>query len=203
MSPPKTMPVQPADPAPPGNALENRTNPVWAELVQLVPVVALALPFILTGEVDLARAGPGFFVAAALTIPITVVVYRHGYLSNPILVGASLWLWLGAAAFGFHWAAVVQWLAETQAFGLFLGALCVGTVYALVSPWGYVGFRSPHGGWVRRASLGLLALTVLSVVWAWFMRHDVRLGGGLPFILLNVVRRVLIARAPSGAGTGA
>ena len=34
-------------------------NPVWAELVQLVPVLSLALPFVLQGAVDLSRAANG------------------------------------------------------------------------------------------------------------------------------------------------
>jgi hypothetical protein len=38
---------------------------------------------------------------------------------------------------------------------------------------------------------------VLMVGWAWLFRHNIRLGGGLPFIVLNVARRVIGRRAPA------
>ena len=47
--------------------------------------------------------------------------------------------------------------------------------------------------WVRSRSLGVLGVSVMMLCWAWVFRHDVRLGGGLPFIVLNVTRRVLVA----------
>jgi hypothetical protein len=47
--------------------------------------------------------------------------------------------------------------------------------------------------------LRLLGLTLVIVAWAWFFRHDIRVGGGLPFIVLNVARRVMGRRAPGTA----
>jgi hypothetical protein len=166
----------------------------WPELLQLVPIISLALPFIVKGEVNLGQAGTGFLVATALAIPISIVVVLRGYLLNPILVGTHLWLALGAVAFGLDIQALVGWLAETQAFGLFLAAALVGAAATLFHRYGFVATRSEDAPWVRRASLGLLALSVVVLGWAWLFRHDVRLGGGLPFIVLNVVRRVLCVR---------
>ena len=123
------------------------------------------------------------------------VLYSRALL-NPILVGANLWLWLGALAFALEVQPLVAWLAETQAFGLFVGALAVGLVTTFRSPSGYVACPSADPGWTRRASYLLLALTAAVVVWSWLFRHDVRLGGGLPFIVLNVARRVMGRRAP-------
>lgn len=170
-------------------------NPAWVELVQLVPIVSFALPFILAGGVDLARAGAGFLIGALLAVPVTAVVARR-YLLNPILVGTNLWLWLGAIAFQLPLRPVAAWLTETQAVGLFVAALAVAIVATLTSSHGYVACAGADPRWVRRASLGLLALTVVMVGWAWVFRHDVRLGGGLPFIVLNVARRVMCLRAP-------
>ncbi|HEX6764015.1 MAG TPA: hypothetical protein VF103_01030 [Polyangiaceae bacterium] len=50
---------------------------------------------------------------------------------------------------------------------------------------------------MRRASMALLAVTGLVAAWAFWFRANVRLGGGLPFIVLNVTRRVMIRRAPT------
>jgi hypothetical protein len=173
-----------------------RRNPAWAELVQLVPVVVLACSFLVTGEVDLARAGPLFVVAAALTVPITMTVLLRGFAANPILLGAAAWLWLGAVAFGVPVRSLADWLGDTRAVGLFGGALLVGVVATAVSRGGYVGLAHPDQAWVRRTSLALLALTAGAVAWSWEFRTNLRLGGGLPFILVNVARRVAIARAP-------
>lgn len=172
-------------------------NPAWAELVQLVPVIVLAFPFILAGKVDLAQAGWGFLVGALLTVPIFAVVIAKGKLPNPILIGTALWLWLGAIAFQMQVAPLADWLVKTQAFGLFVAAFLVGSVATFFSPQGYIACGSSDGRWIRRASLGLLALTAVIVVWAWLFRHDVRLGGGLPFIALNVTRRIAMRRAPA------
>lgn len=171
-----------------------RGNPVWAELLQLLPVVTLALPFILSGEVDLERAGPAFVVAAVLTVPVTGAVLARRHLLNPIAVGTALWLGLGAVALGTGVEPLATWVADTQAFALFACALAVGGIATVASPHGYIGARRDPA-WIRKASLVLLALTAGAVVWAWAFRHDIRLGGGLPFIVLNVARRLAIARA--------
>ena len=172
-------------------------NPVWAELVQLLPIVSLAFPFIMTGRVDLGRAGSGFLVGALLALPISAVVLVRKHLLNPILLGAGLWLCLGAVAFALPAPILVSFLVQTQAFGMFVAAFGVGLVATIFSPHGYVACRSSDGRWIRRASLGLLGLTLAIVGWTWLFRHDIRLGGGLPFIVLNVARRVLVRRAPA------
>ena len=182
--------------------MQPRRRAVWAELIQLVPIISLALPFIVAGKVDLARAAPGFLLGALLALPISAAVVWRKYLLNPILVGTGLWLWLGLLAFYVPVPALKTWLIETQAFGLFLGALLAGVVTTLWSPAGYIACASADPRWTRKASLGLLGLTLVIVIWAWLFRHDIRVGGGLPFIVLNVVRRVIGRRAPSNTGEG-
>ncbi len=172
----------------------NKPRP-WAELLQLLPVISLALPFILQGAVDLERAKWGFVVAALLTIPVTAIVLVRQQVLNPILLGTALWLWLGALAFNVPVSALAAWLSQTQALGLFLGALLVGVVTTFTSPAGYIGCPSDDADWVRRSSFVLLGVTVALVLWAWFFRNDIRLGGGLPFIVLNVTRRVMCQRS--------
>lgn len=165
-------------------------NPAWAELVQLVPIVSLAFPFIVSGSADLERAGRASVVAALLTIPVCGLVLARGHLLNPILAGTGLWLWVLAAAFQVPFPALAEWLGRTQGFSLFVLVFVVGVASTLVSPYGFIGCRSSDARWIRRASLGLLGLTGVVVMWAWWFRHDLRLGGGLPFIVVNVARRV-------------
>ena len=170
--------------------------PAWAELVQLVPIVSFALPFVSRGEVDIGRAATGFVVGAVLAVAISLLLVRLGHVQNPILIGTGLWLCLGALAFNVPLPALARWLASTQAFGLFVAAFGVGLVTTMFSPAGYIGCRQGDASWVRRASVALLLATGLVAAWAFWFRTDVRIGGGLPFIVLNVTRRIMIRRAP-------
>ncbi len=178
-------------------AMPTPKNKAWAELVQLVPIVSLALPFIVSGSVDLSRARSGFLLAAALSVVVSIVVLLARQLLNPILVGTGLWLCLGALAFGLPIRGVASWLVDTQAFGLFAAAWAVGLVATFAFRYGYVACSNANARWIRQASLGLLALTSVCVAWAWVFRHEIRLGGGLPFIVLNVARRLACRRAPT------
>lgn len=170
-------------------------NKAWAELVQLVPVVTLAFPFIVHGRVDLSLAASGFLVGAVLAVPISLLVLWAKQPLNPILVGTALWLWLGALGFNLPIPALARWLTSTQAVGLFVGAFVAGSAATLTSSLGFLACRGVEGALARRYSFVLLALSGALVVWSWIFRHDVRLGGGLPFIVLNVARRVLCRRA--------
>ncbi len=169
-----------------------RPNPVWAEALQLVPVLVLAFPIIARGEVELSSLGVAFGLAASLALAVAAGIRAAGHLLNPILVGTYVWLGLGALGFAIGVPALAEVLAETQGFALFA---IVGMVLLAFLPTetGSIGARA-EPAWVRRASLGLLAIAALALAWSWAFRHDVRLGGGLPFIVLNVVRRVAIAR---------
>lgn len=170
-------------------------NKVWAELVQLVPVVTLAFPFIVHGRVDLSLAGTGFLVGALLTLPISLLVLWAKQPLNPILVGTALWLWAGALGFNVPIAKLAAWLTSTQAYGLFVAAFVAGVGATLLSSLGFLACRGVEGALARRYSFVLLAFAGAAMLWSWVFRHDVRLGGGLPFIVLNVARRVLCRRA--------
>lgn len=172
-----------------------RSNPLWAELVQLIPVIVLACSFLVSGEVDLSRAGPLFLLSAALTVPVTALLAARGHVLNPILLGANLWLWLGTLAFWAPLPRLADWLIQSRAVGLFALALGVGLVATFATPEGYIGHRHPDQRWIGRASALLLALTALALAWSWALRDDLRLGGGLPFIALNLARRGMILRA--------
>ena len=173
------------------------SNAAWAEVIQLLPIISLALPFIVTGSVDVSQAGWGFVLGAALTIPITTIVLIRGQLLNPILAGTALWLWLGAVAFQLDVEGLRSWLISTQAFGLFVASLLVGVVMTFTARHGFIACLGSSTDWTRRASLQLLAVNVAIVAWAWWFHEDIRLGGGLPFIALNVTRRVMMRRAPT------
>lgn len=174
-------------------AMNNRP---WAELLQLVPAISLALPFIVAGRVDISQAETGFVVAALLSLAIGVLLRFLGHPQNPIAIGAALWFWLGMLSYALPIEAGIRILSATQAWGLFVTAFIAGVFASLVSPYGYVAVRSENAAWIRKTSLVLVWIHVGCLIWAWFFRDDVRLGGGLPFVVLNAARRILGMRAP-------
>ena len=72
---------------------------VLIEVVQFVPVLTLAAGFVISGEIDLSVAGARFAVAAAAAVLIVGGLALRRVPQNPFLVGADLWLLLGAISF--------------------------------------------------------------------------------------------------------
>ena len=163
---------------------------VLLELVQFVPIVLFAAPFLVEGQVDLSAAGQAFVMSALTAMIILWRTWRMGFPLNPILVGADAWLFVGALAFSIPLPPIVAAIAQSQGFGLFVAILVALAVATAAGPRGAVGVvgDSPR---IRLASLGLLVLAVLLTAWAFLWRHDLRIGGGLPFVLMNVSRRAL------------
>src|SRR6185295_5076233 len=126
------------------------------------------------------------------------VLFRRGIL-NPILVGTALWLWISAVAFLLGAGKLLDWVTEAQAAGLFLGVVLVGLVATFFSPEGFIGARHQDARWLRRSSWTLFSLALVALGASWLLRHNIRAGGGLPFIALNVARRALILRAPAAS----
>ena len=158
------------------------------EAVQFLPLLSFAAPFVVAGEVDLSAAGGGFAIGAALAVAVSGALAAKKVAQNPILLGVNAWLLVGAAAF----AAVeplAAWIASVQAASLFVGVLAVGAAAAALAPGGFVGDpRAP-----RWASWALVALAGACLGWSLAF-PDIRVGGALPFIALNVVRRVMLRR---------
>jgi hypothetical protein len=172
----------------------SRAKNIAVEVIQFAPILTLASTFVVSGEVDLERAGTLFVVAAAEALVITGVLAAFRLALNPILLGTNLWLVIGALAFGLSIEPLAALVSRTRAVGLFGCALIVGGLLTAFAPRGYVGVELRDRGTVRRGSLIMLALTAVALVWSWSFVADIRLGGGLPFIALNVSRRVLARR---------
>lgn len=158
------------------------------EVIQFAPVLTLAAGFVISGEIDLAVADTRFLIAALLSVPIVGGLAWKGINLNPILLGADLWLVVGAVSFNLPIEPVRDAMAAAGGAGLFVGALLVGLLYTVLRPEGYLGAEGPR---TRVFSVVLLALTVAAVVWSMSRPDDIRLGAALPFIGINVLRRVM------------
>ena len=176
-----------------------RFKPIALEVIQFAPILTLASTFVVSGEVDLERAGTLFVVAAIEAVVITAVVAVFRAPLNTILLGTHVWLVLGALAFGVPIEPLAEVLGRFQAVVLFACVLVMGGVLAAAAPNGYIGAAMPDRRKVHIGSAILLALSAAALAWSWFFVEDIRLGGGLPFIALNISRRVLARRLTPGA----
>jgi hypothetical protein len=172
----------------------SKAEAFFKEASQFVPVITLASSFIVGGGVDLSRAATLFIISAGIAVVVTVFLVVKKASLNPILLGTNLWLCLGAIAFGIPIPAFALLLGHVQAFGLYVCVFGIGLILASASKTGYIGMRHPDRKVVRRLSLLLLALTAVALAWSFVFIENIRLGGALPFIILNVTRRMLMRR---------
>ncbi len=161
---------------------------VLIEAVQFIPVLTLAAGFVISGTIDLAVAGPRFSLASLLALPIVIALTVRKIPMNPFLVGADLWLLVGAISFNLPAPPLRDALVALGGGGLFAGALLVGGLYTAGSPRGYLGTQAPS---TRPLSLALLTLTAAAAAWAAAHPENIRLGSALPFISINILRRLL------------
>ena len=167
----------------------SRARNALIEVIQFIPIISFALPFIAAGEVDLSAAGTAFYIAAALAVAVIGGLAARGVQQNPILVGSGAWLVLGALGFAVV-SPLEALISQTQAASLFAVILIVGVGATAATRGGFVGMPDAEPAVVRKGSIVMVVLAAAALGWA-YVAQDIRLGGGLPFILLNVIRRVL------------
>ena len=164
------------------------------EVVQFIPVITLASSFIAGGGVNLERAATLFIISGITALVITAALAVKKVPLNPILLGTNLWLVTGALAFGVPIPALATVLGTVQAFGLYVTIFTVGAILTILSTTGFIGMAHTNRNRVRRLSILLLALCAVALAWSYLFIDNIRIGGALPFIFLNVSRRVLMRR---------
>lgn len=168
-----------------------------AELLQLLPILVFAARFVVAGELDLAEAHGQFLAAAALAVPLKLGLIAARWPLNPILLGVDLWLVLGVVAFELPLPSLGAAYDALGPCSLFLAIAAVG-LFGLPTRTGLLGPPVPEDVQAtRRARLLLLLLGLGALLWSWYFRDDIRIGGGLPFIALNISRRALKRRLAS------
>lgn len=173
----------------------NKAESFFLEAVQFVPIITLASSFIVRGEANLEHAAILFEISAVAAIVITAALTARKVLLNPILLGTNLWLCIGAVGFGVPITPLAEQIGTGRGFGLYLCVLAVEIVLTASASSGGIGLRHPNKALVRRLSLMLLGLTAIAAIWSFLFMESIRLGGALPFIILNVSRRMLIRRS--------
>jgi hypothetical protein len=172
----------------------SRVKAAAIEAVQLVPILVFAARFVVTGELDLAAAHAQFLVATAIAVPLKIALVATRQPLNPILLGVDAWLVMGTVGFELGVQPVAVAFDLFGPASLFFAIALIGVLLAPL-PAGFIGGAPPTNPAAhRRASLVLTGLAVLALAWSVWLRDDIRLGGGVPFIALNVARRVMMRR---------
>lgn len=167
-----------------------------SEIVQFVPIITLSITFIVKGDVDLEQAATLFVVSGSMAAGIMIWLAVVKVTLNPILMASNIWLIVGAIAFGVPVPFLAALLSQTNAALLFVIVFVVGAVQiAQKIPTGFIGMENADTPTVLRHSRILLALSAMILIWAFVFKDNIRLGGGLPFIILNVTRRLMVKRA--------
>ena len=165
----------------------------WQDRFHRMPLVAILRGLVPENAVEVGDrlAENGF---AMLEVPlnspdplesIARLAKRHG---GQALVGAGTVLSVQDVA------PIADALAAVQAGGLFACTLALGIPLTAVKPTGFIGMKHPDSRIVRKLSIIMLALTAIALAWSIVLVHNIRLGGALPFIVLNVTRRMLMRR---------
>lgn len=172
-----------------------RTVKAFTEVAQFVPIITLASSFIVKGSVDMNQASVLFVVSGIMAVAVTIWLLAIRITLNPILLASNIWLVFGAVAFGIPIPLLADLFGETNAALLFAAVLAVGiTQTTLRVSTGFIGLGNASPQTIRKLSMILLGVAALAFCWAMIFRDNIRVGGGLPFIVLNVVRRILIKR---------
>ena len=167
---------------------------ILAEIVQFVPVIILAFSFLVKGDVDLNRAASLFLISGSIAAVLTVFLVLKKTLLNPILLGTNIWLALGAVAYSIPVPPLADCIGSLQAAGLYVCVFAVAIGFTFGKRTGFIGMEHTDPGVVRKLSMIMLVFSGVVLVWSYVFVENIRIGGGLPFILLNVTRRMMIRR---------
>ena len=139
-----------------------------------------------------------FKIGGCLGAVELLVLYKRKTLANWLIVGANLWLVIGAvAAFTEQW-----WLLQGyQNYGeasLFATMFFVGLVATAYMPGGFIGASgSPQK--IFYASMALLTAVAVALAVAVVYKGNVKLAAVFPVIALSWLNRALKRYAQSGA----
>lgn len=143
-----------------------------------------------------------FLVGGVLAVIETLFLLWRRMTLDRLLLGANLYLLIGAlsAKLGFH--SIMRMYSDLQAAAIFIMIFLIGVGSTVFTVRGFVGVETKTPLDSKRASLALLAFTVICGLISFRYRGDTTLSGTLPVITLIIVKKVLDKRLDHGAGGG-
>lgn len=180
--------------------------PRWLfALVQFFPLSLFASYAFWNGAPDDARWEEAFKLASVAALLQLLIVLPQPRPASRLVLSANLYLLLGGLAFMAHQWWYLRLYDGLQESAIFIIMLGVGLVTTLATGAGFVAAPSAPRRQVVRASLWLLAATLLALAISFAFRGDRYLAAVYPIIGLAVAHRLLLHRvqqATKGAAHG-
>ena len=171
--------------------------PTWIfALVQFLPLSLFAALAFGGGVPDADRWKLAFEMASLAALAQLAIVLPQRRPANRLVLAANLYLLLGGLAFVTRQWWYLELYGALRESAIFLLMLVVGVVSTIASRAGFIGIaiEAPRRT-VGRASLVLLAATVVALALSVAFRGDRYLAATVPIIGLAVLQRVLVRRA--------
>lgn len=169
--------------------------PRWLfALVQFFPLSLFASYAFWNGAPDDTRWEEAFKLASVAALLQLLIVLPQPRPASRLVLSANLYLLLGGLAFMAHQWWYLRLYDGLQESAIFIIMLGVGLVTTLATGAGFVAAPSAPRRQVLRASLWLLAATLLALAISFAYRGDRYLAAVYPIIGLAVTHRLLLHR---------
>jgi hypothetical protein len=140
--------------------------------------------------------GLAFEVGGLLAVVETAILIWKRVTLNRLLLGANVFLMVGALGFGLQIPFIVSLYGRTHESALFGAVFVVGLLTTFFTTAGFIEMPSLDRKTVVRRSGALLVVTAICMTLSIALKGNVMLGGTLPFVLLIVARQFL-RRSPT------
>ena len=135
-----------------------------------------------------------FLVAAGAALVVVALLAAFRVRMNPLLVGVQVWLLIEASAFLVHFPVLVDVLVALRESSFFLVIIVVGAIYLARSK-SLLSVDDVEAGVALRASLALLGLAGLALLFSIPLRGNEVIAGVIPSVVLFVVQSIVSAWA--------
>lgn len=133
-----------------------------------------------------------YLLASAAGVGAIAYLYWRGLILNRLFIGITLYFCSGLAGLVTGWDWLNQTYGELGAVAMLGWVLLVGLFASFISPYGFLGVKTPGYFSVIGGSLLLLLAGLLAVTAAASFMDNKLLGEWLPFIFLFSIRSLLL-----------
>lgn len=163
----------------------------WLEYIKFFPLIIFLWCAKLLGMNE--EAWRTAFIASGLAACLLTgfLIYKKVVLDR-LMLGANIFLIVGALAFIFDIESILYWYGVYQGAVFILPIVVVG-ICSLCSSAGFIGIENKNKEAVRSTSLYLLGASVICLLWSIMLnRSGIFISAALPFIVLKIIQAKLI-----------
>lgn len=170
-------------------------NPVKSILDPLIESVSLTVFLLYIHLADMSQRADWllpYLLASAAGVGAMVYMYWRGLILNRLFVGITLYFCSGLIGLLTGWDWLNQTYGELGAVAMLGWILLAGLIASFISPYGFLGVKTPGYFSVIGGSLLLLLAGLLATAASFSFMDNKLLGEWLPFIFLFSIRSLLL-----------